>query len=53
MSQQFHIIRKDLYLILAVVVTFGILFGILAYMDAQNQIVTTWAEQFYRFILRQ
>jgi hypothetical protein len=48
-----HIIRKDLLLILTMVLFCAVVFGVMKYMDVQNGIVTTWAGQFYGFVLRQ
>lgn len=53
MSHAFHAVRKDLLLILIVVVVFAAVLGVLAYADAQNNVIATWSEQFYRFVLRQ
>jgi hypothetical protein len=53
MSYTFHVVRKDLLLILAVVVVFAAVFGVLEYMDVHSHVITTWSEAFYRFVLRQ
>ena len=53
MTHAFHAVRKDLLLILAVVVVVGVVFGVLEYMDMRSGVITTWSESFYRFVLRQ